>query len=102
MLLLLDNQHKETAIADAHYKHFSYLIGIDSVLASYHKNEWLFYQTQSWRKEEEELNKSTNRKCKLYLKSDPKKLWTMLDWKGAIKHDDIGPSNIIFIFFKNI
>ena len=74
--------HNFKAIGDVHYKRFSDLIGIASVLASYHKNEWLFYQTQSWRKEEEELNKSTNRKWKLYLKSDPKKLWTMLDWKG--------------------
>ena len=61
-----------------------------------------FYQTQSWRKEEEELNKSKNRKWKLYLKSDPKKLWTMLDWKGAIKHHDIGPSNIIYSYFSKI
>ena len=35
-------------------------------------------------------------------KSDPKRLWKMIDWKGDITRKDIVPPNIITSYFDKI
>ena len=68
--------------------------------ADYHKQEWLFYQSIAWEAMEMELNKFENEKWGRYYKSDPKKLWQMLDWKGEIKSQKYIPPNIIHSYFE--
>ena len=68
-------------------------------LAKFYQEEWLFYQGQAWQEEEEELNKFNKKKWSRCPKTNPKKLWSMLDWKVL---QTIDSPNIIHRCFDNI
>ena len=87
------------AIADAHKIRFE-SIHNDETLAEHHRQEWLFYQSVSWEKEEEELCTAKNNKWRLFSK-DPKKLWKMIDYKGEIQSGTSCPPKLIRSYFSN-
>ena len=53
-------------------------------LKEHHKQEWLFYQSVAWEREEEELHMNKNKKWQSCSK-DPRKFWKLLDYKGEVK-----------------
>ena len=71
------------AIAYAHKHRYENIVD-NPDLAEHHKQEWLFYQTVAWEREEEELHMNKNNKWKSCCK-DPKKFWRLLDYKGEVK-----------------
>ena len=88
------------AIAEAHK--YCYENVLDQQRSEYHKQEWLFYQTVAWEKEQEEVNATKNTKWKMYNK-EPKKLWKMIDYKGETQSNTKCPAKVVSNYFsKNI
>ena len=88
-----------SAIAEAHRYRFENIHG-DKVSADYHRQEWLFYQSIAWEKEEEELYTTKNKQWKIYS-TDPKKLWKMIDYKGEVQSGTSCPPKIIRNYFSD-
>ena len=95
------NSQNFMGIADVHYKRYLDLLDSNYLAVSHHKEEWLFYQGIYWQKEEEELNKFNNEKWSLLSKSDPKKLWKQLEWRGEVRPQST-QTNIIRSYIDNI
>ena len=95
------NANNFQAIAEAHLKRYIDLTDTNIILADHHKEEWLFYQSISWQKEQEELNRYRTERWGLIHKKDPKKLWKLLDWKGEIKNKVSCPPNVIHSYFND-
>ena len=88
------------AIADAHKHRYESIIDNPN-LADYHKQEWLFYQTVTWQKEEEEIYVKKNEKW-IECSKDPKKYWKLLDYKGEVKSSSSScPPKIVKSYFEN-
>ena len=59
-------------------------------------NQWIIYQDLAYYKEEEEYYLTANKKWKLYDKSNPRKLWNLIDWNVKTSENEQTDQRVLY------